>query len=88
VNIKSLVASRGVIANAGLSMSLFAFARLRFVRLLVLGLSMWCLTSLMAVAQSAVLVVDAFNRKVHVAGNANTNGRSAALPKSLRAWSH
>jgi D-alanyl-D-alanine carboxypeptidase len=81
VNIKSLVASRGVIANAGLSMSLFAFARLRFMRLLVLGLSMWCLTSLMAVAQSAVLVVDAFNRKVHVAGNANAKRQVGGLAK-------
>jgi D-alanyl-D-alanine carboxypeptidase len=58
-----------------------AFARSRFTRPLVLGLAMWCLTSLTALAQSSVIVVDAFNRKVHVAGNANAKRHVGGLAK-------
>ncbi len=78
---KSPVATRGVIANARHSMPPSAFARSCFTRPLVLGLAMWCLTSLLAVAQSSVLVVDAFNKKVHVAGNANAKRHVGGLAK-------
>mgnify|MGYP000913166184 CR=1 FL=1 len=58
-----------------------AFARFRITRPLVLGLAVFCLTSLMAAAQSSVLVVDAFNKKVHVAGNANAKRHVGGLAK-------
>jgi D-alanyl-D-alanine carboxypeptidase len=46
----------------------------------VLGLTL-CLGSLSAWAQSSVIVVDAFNRKVHVAGNANAKRPVGGLAK-------
>jgi hypothetical protein len=61
-------------------MTASAFARSRFTRLLVLGLTL-CLGSLSAWAQSSVIVVDAFNRKVHVAGNANAKRPVGGLAK-------
>lgn len=61
-------------------MTASAFARSRFTRLLVLGLTL-CLGGLSAWAQSSVIVVDAFNRKVHVAGNANAKRPVGGLAK-------
>jgi D-alanyl-D-alanine carboxypeptidase len=61
-------------------MTASAFARSRFTRPLVLGLTL-CFSSLSALAQSSVIVVDAFNRKVHVAGNANSKRPVGGLAK-------
>lgn len=44
-------------------------------------LATWCLMASLAAAQSAVIVVDAFNRKVHVAGNANAKRAVGGLAK-------
>lgn len=41
----------------------------------------WIVMSALASAQSAVIVVDAFNRKVHVAGNANAKRAVGGLAK-------
>lgn len=62
-------------------MTASALARSLFTRSLFLGLAIGCLGSLRVQAQSSIIVVDAFNRKVHVAGQANAKRHVGGLAK-------
>jgi serine-type D-Ala-D-Ala carboxypeptidase (penicillin-binding protein 5/6) len=56
------------------------FSILKFIGILN---ATWCLGSMAASAQSSVMVVDAYNKKIHVASNANTKRSVGGMAKMV-----